>query len=108
MSSKGLIILTGNEVYLTDNFIAKLKKKNMSGFEDMNYFVIDNIKNRGDEIGRFMNTIPFMVEKKIMVVENCDFLTSKKSLSSDDEKRIFEYLDNRMDENILIFDCSGI
>lgn len=108
MSSKEVIILTGNEVYLTDNFISKLKKKYVSGFEDMNYFVIDNIKNRGDEVGRFMNTIPFMVEKKIMVVENCEFLTSKKSLSSDDEKHIVEYLDNRIDENILIFDCSGI
>jgi DNA polymerase-3 subunit delta len=108
MSSKEVIILTGNEVYLTDNFIDKLKKKYMSGFEDMNYVVIDNLKNRGDEVGRFMNTIPFMVEKKIMVIENCDFLTSKKSLSSDDEKHLLGYLDNRMDENILIFDCSGI
>lgn len=108
MSSKEVIILTGNEVYLTDNFIDKLKKKYMSGFEDMNYFVIDNIKNRGDEVGRYMNTIPFMVEKKIMVIENCDFLTSKKSLAADDEKHILGYLDNRMDENILVFDCAGI
>ncbi|SHI77024.1 DNA polymerase III, delta subunit [Dethiosulfatibacter aminovorans DSM 17477] len=108
MSSKDVIILTGNEVYLTDNFIGKLKKKYMSGFEDMNFFVIDNIKNRGDEVGRFMNTIPFMVEKKIMVIENCDFLTSKKSLAADDEKHIMGYLDSRVDENILIFNCSGI
>jgi DNA polymerase-3 subunit delta len=108
MEYKEVIILTGEEIYLIDKFIRKIKDKWVSQLEEMNFLKVDTIKNNVPDIVSFMTTIPFMVDKKILIIENCEFLSSKKSLVENDEKQFVEYLNNRKDNNIIILNCSNV
>jgi DNA polymerase III subunit delta len=108
MNYKDIILLTGEEIYLTDHFLDQVKSTWVSNMKEMNYHKIETIKNNVGEIINFMRTIAFMVEKKVLVIENCDFLTSKKGLSETDEKEFYDYLKNKTDENLIILNASKL
>lgn len=105
MKYKDIMVLTGDELFLIDYFISSIKKQYIDGMEDMNLHKAETIKGNVEELVNFMNTVPFLVEKKVLVIENCEFLTSKKSLASDDEKKLIAYINHRIDNNIMIFNC---
>jgi DNA polymerase-3 subunit delta len=105
MEYKEIMALTGDELFLIDHHITNIKKQYILGMEDMNLHRAETIKGNVDELVNFMNTVPFLVEKKVLIIENCEFLTSKKSLAPDDEEKLMAYIDNRKDNNIMIFNC---
>lgn len=105
MNYKDIVVLTGDEQFLIDHFITNVKKTYIAGMEDMNLHKAETIKGNVEELINFMNTVPFLVEKKVLIIENCEFLTSKKSLAAEDEAKLLAYLDNRIDNNIMIFNC---
>ncbi|MDP3387123.1 MAG: DNA polymerase III subunit delta [Eubacteriales bacterium] len=105
MKYKDIMVLTGDELFLIDHFISNIRKQYISGMEDMNLHKAETIKGNVEELANFMNTVPFLVEKKVLIIENCEFLTSKKSLAADDEEKLMSYIDNRKDNNIMIFNC---
>lgn len=96
-------LLYGEEFYLINEIIKYSKDKCISkGVQDLNYLVLENVKGNTSSIEDFMNTFPFMSEKKILVIEEASFLTSKKVLSEEENKKINEILNNPI-ETCIVF-----
>lgn len=99
---KKVILLHGNEIYLQERFIKSLKKKYIDD-EGMNYFKSDKFDEEIDEIINFLNTVSFSMDKKIAVVENCDFLGSKGKVKEKSLDTITRYIEKEPKDNYLIF-----
>ncbi|CAH2214143.1 DNA polymerase III subunit delta [Tepidibacter aestuarii] len=94
----------GKETYLIDGLIKKFKESLNSAFIDFNFSTIDGGQTSLDEIISSLETIPFMDDRKIIVVKNFEILTGKKkNFTQQDEEEICEYIKNTPDHAILIF-----
>ena len=108
---KRVYLLFGKEMYLKDVIISEIKEKYLdSSFETLNYIHIDGKKTTDDEIINACETLPFMSEKKIVVVEDLDIFKSKsKDESGEREEKQVEELDkyilNMNESTCLIFIC---
>lgn len=97
-------IIYGNEIYLIDNIINLTKKQFISeSFYDINYLFLNKIDNKIDMFKNFVNTFPFMSEKKVAVVNDAEFLASKRNLDKNQENIISNLIDNFNDTCILFF-----
>ncbi|MDW7668175.1 MAG: DNA polymerase III subunit delta [Bacillota bacterium] len=99
---KNLILLHGDEVYLQERFMQSLKKKHIND-ESMSYLKIDKLDDNIDEIINFLNTMSFSMDKKIAVVEDCDFLSSKGKLSEKTMDKLSKFIENNNTDNFLVF-----
>jgi len=106
--NKNTILLSGDELYLIDHYIEDIKNRFIKPFEEMNVFRVENIKKNGSEVVSFLKTIPFMAKKRMVIIEDCSFLTSKQSLEKQDEDELLQYIANKKDENCLIFKGQGL
>ncbi|WP_099187366.1 DNA polymerase III subunit delta [Tepidibacter mesophilus] len=94
----------GKERYLIDELIKKFKKSLNSTFVDFNFSTIDGNQTSLDEIISSLETIPFMDDRKVVVIKNFELLTNKKkNFTQQDEDEICEYIKNTPDHAILIF-----
>jgi DNA polymerase III subunit delta len=48
-------------------------------------------------------TLPFLVDKKGVVIKNCQFLTSEENLSIDITEKIINFCEMRLDQTIFVF-----
>ncbi len=99
---RSLILLHGEEVYLQEKFIQSLKKKHIND-ESMSFLKIDKLDDNIGEIINFLNTVSFSMDKKIAVVEDCDFLSSKGKISEKTMNKLSNYIENNNADNLLIF-----
>ncbi|MCT4507207.1 MAG: DNA polymerase III subunit delta [Tepidibacter sp.] len=94
----------GKETYLIDKLIKKFKEGLNSAFIDFNFSTIDGSQTSLDEIISSLETIPFMDDRKIIVIKNFELLTNKKkNFTQKDEEEFCEYIKNTPDYSILIF-----
>jgi len=94
----------GKETYLIDKLIKKFKESLNSAFIDFNFSIIDGSQTSVDEIISSLETIPFMDDRKIIVIKNLEILTNKKkNFTQQDEEEICEYIKNTPEHAILIF-----
>ncbi len=89
---KSVYLCYGKENYLKDWLISKLKNKYIDkSLETLNFIKIDGKESDVDKIINACETLPFMSEKKIVLVENLTFLSSKGE-ATETEKRFSKYV----------------
>lgn len=101
---KRVYLLYGNEMYLKDYIISDIKKKYIDkAFESLNMIYIDGKETSTDSIINACETLPFMSDKKIVIVEDLSLFTSKKETSNLDEEELCRYLEKLNASSCLIF-----
>lgn len=101
---KRVYLLYGNEMYLKDYIIFDIKKKYIDkAFESLNLIYIDGKETSTDSIINACETLPFMADKKIVVVEDLPLFTTKKEASDVDEEELCSYLRRLNISTCLIF-----
>jgi len=100
-----LYLFHGDESYLINHYIKEIKNKYISmDFEELNYVQMDEKDFSPDKLINSLETLPFMSDKKLVIVKNSDLFAGKrKSLGEDDEEKLIKYLSNIPDSASLIF-----
>lgn len=100
---KNVNVIVGEEIYLIDKFIGQIKEHYiMPDFEDFNYNFLDGKQIKGAEMIAIAETLPFMADKKVVVVE--DFLAmSSKGGEAEDLDELKKYMESANPSTILIF-----
>lgn len=101
---KRVYLIYGKENYLIDWIINEIKEKYIDkNFESLNYVHLDGKEVSVDLIINACETLPFMSDKKIVIIENLVFLTGGKLNSKEDEERLNEYISKVSSFTCLIF-----
>lgn len=99
---KPVYLCYGTEKYLQDWLLKELKRKYIDkNFESLNYICLDGKEAGFDRIHNACETLPFMSDKKIVIVD--DFLEGKKDMSKELEKEIAEYILKLNNKTCLVF-----
>lgn len=101
---KKVYLLYGNEMYLKDYIISNIKDKYINKtFESLNMIHINGKETTTEAIINACETLPFMSDKKIVIVEDLQVFTSKKETGSIDEEELCNYMKNLNSATCLIF-----
>lgn len=102
------VLFYGEEVYLIDKSVKKIKNKYISkDYEDMNFAEFDKLDSDFNLFYESITTAPFISDKKLCVVREADFLTSTGSLNKKDEEKIIDIIENNYDSCIIVFLIRG-
>ena len=105
---QSLYLFYGREFYLIENVIRTLKKSLNETMLDFNFDIIDGKEIILDQLISSVETVPFMDERKIVIVKDFELLKGKKKNFSDsDEKYIIEYMKNIPETTTLVFVVYG-
>ncbi len=105
---ENVYLFYGREYYLIENTIKVFKDSLNEGMIDFNLDIIDGKETALDELISSIETLPFMDDRKIVVVKDFELLKGKKKNFSDsDEKSLIEHLDNIPESTILVFIVYG-
>lgn len=97
---KNLYLIYGKEKYLLDIFLKKIKKKYIDkNFEELNCVVLKGERANLQKLKEAEETMPFMSEKKIIIVEDLNLLTGK---SSEQESEFIEFIEKIGKDSIVI------
>ncbi len=98
------IVLYGDEVFLIDDAIRSITNKYLSqDFKEMNYTKFEKIEDSFNEFYETVTTFPFMSDKKVIVVNESDFMTSTGSLNKAYEDKLISLLSSENSTSIVIF-----
>lgn len=98
------IVLHGDEVFLIDDAIRNITNKYLSqDFKEMNYTKFEKIEDSFNEFYETVTTFPFMSDKKVIVVNESDFMTSTGSLNKAYEDKLISLLSSESSTSIVIF-----
>lgn len=112
---RGLIspvyLLYGEESYLIENLIKGFKGLLVNqDTGDFNLDIIDGKTVGLNELVNLANTLPFMADKRLVIVHQADFFKAKKKGGDDEdntgEKALLTYLENPPDTTCLIMSLS--
>ena len=104
-----IYLLYGKEHYLIDNAIKLFRESLNESMIDFNLETIDGKETTLDQLLSSIETLPFMDERKIVIVKDFELLTKskKKNFSDKDEKTFASHLENIPDTTILVFAVYG-
>ena len=94
-------ILYGELYPMIRKHLNKILKERLGEVDDFNVTKIDLEESSLDEIAYESSSLPLGYEKKVVVVDNCAFLTS--DVEAKDEEKVLEILKNSTDEIDIIF-----
>jgi DNA polymerase-3 subunit delta len=98
------IVLYGDEVFLIDEAVKAIVDKYLSqDFKDMNYSKFEKIENNFEEFYEVVNTFPFMSDKRIIIADECDFMTSTGSLDKNYEEKLLKLINSEATTSIVVF-----
>ncbi|MBS4536866.1 DNA polymerase III subunit delta [Clostridium sp. D2Q-11] len=99
---KNVYLFFGEETYLIDFCVEKIKEKYISvSFETLNYISIDGKESTVSDIVNASETLPFMADKKIVVVNEVPWI--KAQGKNEDLEELINYIDNPSNTTCLIF-----
>ncbi|WP_130806602.1 DNA polymerase III subunit delta [Senegalia massiliensis] len=99
---KNIYIFLGQEVFLIDFCIEKIKEKYIDpNFETLNYITIDGKDINAVEAINAAETLPFMSEKKLVVINDPSWFSKQAKI--EETKDLLSYLDKPSTSTILIF-----
>lgn len=105
---KNMYLFYGREYYLIENAMKVFKDTLNEGMIDFNLDVIDGKETSLDQVISSIETLPFMDEKKIVIIKDFELLKGKKKNFSDsDEKYLIDHLDNIPETTVLVFAVYG-
>lgn len=112
---RGLIspvyLLYGDETYLIENLIKSFKGLLINeGTGDFNLDILDGKSIGLNELVNTANTLPFMADKRLVIVHQADFFKAKKKGSDEEDntgdKGLLAYLENPPESTCLIMTVS--
>ncbi|TCO80063.1 DNA polymerase III subunit delta [Marinisporobacter balticus] len=91
-----LYLFYGAEYYLIENTMHKIKEKIIDQeFEALNYQVIDGKETNVDFIIHTCETLPFMGEKRMVLIKDLEcFFGKRKNISEEEEKKLLKYMED--------------
>ena len=94
---------------LIDNTIKLFRESLNESMIDFNLDIIDGKEITLEQLLSSIETLPFMDERKIVIVKDFELLTKakKKNFSDKEEKTLAEHLENIPDTTILVFTVYG-
>ena len=103
----GVYLLEGTEEYIKQQALARLCAKLLPiGLEQMNLTDLQNPD--ADSLMAAAETLPFLGEKRVVVVRECDLLTSgRKQENEDKAEALLAYLDHMSPSTCLVFTVKG-
>lgn len=105
---KNMYLFYGREFYLIENSINAFKSTLNESMLDFNLDIIDGKEIILDQVISSIETLPFMDERKIVIIKDFELLKGKKKNFSDsDEKYLIEHLDNIPESTVLVFIVYG-
>ena len=104
-----IYLLYGREHYLIDNAIKLFKESLNESMIDFNLDILDGKEIMLDQLLSSIETLPFMDERKIVIVKDFELLIKgkKKNFSDKEEKIFIEHLENIPDTTVLVFAVYG-
>ncbi|MEQ8155778.1 MAG: DNA polymerase III subunit delta [Clostridiaceae bacterium] len=100
---KNSYVLAGTDEALMKEVIDSITKKVLDeSFKDFNYIKLDGMNVKTDDIMNACETLPFMSDKKVVVIYRANFLKTSKDFSDADYKRIIDYFKNTPSHIILL------
>ena len=85
---KNTYLFYGKEYYLIENAIKEIKSSLNDGMIDFNLDVIDGRETTLDQLISSIETLPFMDDRKIVILKDFELLKGKKkNFSDEDEKK---------------------
>ena len=98
--------INGNDEYLLNQKIKEIVKEFLKD-DDFNLDYYNATDLSWQRLIDDAATFPLLGDYKVIVAENCWFLSARESLSSGDEEIILEYLERPNQSTILIFKLQG-
>lgn len=105
---ENVYLFYGREYYLIENIIKVFKKSLDPSMIDFNLDIIDGQETTINEVISSIETLPFMDERKIVILKDFELLKGKKNNFNDsDEKYLIDYIENIPQTTILVFIVYG-
>ena len=105
---KNTYLFYGKEYYLIENAVKEIKLTLNDGMIDFNLDIIDGKEITIDQIISSIETLPFMDDKRIIILKDFELLKGKKkNFNDEDEKYFIEYIDNIPQTTTLVFIIYG-
>ena len=105
---KNTYLFYGREYYLIENAIKEIKSTLNEGMIDFNLDIVDGRDTTLDQLISSIETLPFMDDRKIVILKDFELLKGKKkNFSDDDEKYFTDYIDNIPQSTILFLVVYG-
>ena len=105
---KNAYIFYGKEYYLIENAIKEIKSTLNDGMIDFNLDVIDGKETTLDQLISSIETLPFMDDKKVVILKDFELLKGKKkNFTDEDEKYFTDYVDNIPNTTTLVLIVYG-
>lgn len=103
-----MYLFYGREYYLIENALKVFKESLNEGMIDFNLDTIDGKETVLDTIISSIETLPFMDDRKIVIIKDFELLKGKKKNFNDsDEKYFIDHLDNIPETTVLVFAVYG-
>jgi len=102
---KNIYLFYGEEAYLINNALEKLKKNLVDpSFEQLNFIILEGKEISAEKIMDACETLPFMAEKKLIYVKGSDIFQGKsKILSEEQEKYMINYIKEIPSSTTVVF-----
>lgn len=102
---KNIYLFYGEEIYLIDNVLEKLKAKLVEpSFEQLNFTVLEGKEASYKKIIDACETLPFMAEKRLIYVKDLDIFQGKsKFFSESEQKQLIGYIAQIPKSTIIVF-----
>lgn len=105
---KSVYLFYGREFYLLENVIKTCKKSLNESMIDFNLDILDGKELTLDQVLSNAETLPFMDERKILIIKDFELLKGKKKNFSDsDESELIDYLDKIPSTTVIVFIVYG-
>ena len=99
-----IYLIYGKETFLIEEAQEKFKTLVNPAMMDFNLSVIDGKETNLEEFRSSVETLPFMDEKRYIIVKDFELLKGKKKNFTDaDEKELIKILENISDTTVLVF-----
>lgn len=106
-------LFTGEEILLRERLLKKFKEKLLPiEMADFNLDIVDGKETSGDSIANSASTLPFMSDKRLVIVNNAEMFRTKKKAGkekddtdSNGDEELLSYLENPSTSTCLVFVC---
>ena len=100
-----IYIVHGEQAIMIKQFVLQIVKDNLEEINEFNFINYDAYKTPLHEIVNDAETIPFMSNKKVVVVNNAYFLGNERPKLDFEQSfdELERYLDNQVKDTVLIF-----
>ena len=105
---KNVYLFYGREFYLLENVIKTCRKSLNESMIDFNMDILDGKEITLDQVISNTETLPFMDERKFIIIKDFELLKGKKkNFTDNDENEFIDYLDKIPSSTVLVFIVYG-